>query len=121
MQATVSLQRNQEQGRHPARELMQSQYGLHPELALAVLKHSRVVPWWALLALAAVTLVCGCVFTLAIVDPQNTAFQNESVGGVGPMHYIVLPLMGLLFLAALIYMIVLFGDFRASEFIYVQF
>jgi hypothetical protein len=105
LQATGELARRSETGEHPAVELMVAKYGMHRELAKAVLLHSRVEPWWAHMALAAGWLICAAIFITAIVDPHNPGFDNASVGGVGPLHYIMLPLFILMFLAAQIWLI----------------
>jgi len=54
---------------------------LLPRRVEAVVGAHRITAGW---------LVSGAVFVLALVDPQNAAFTNENVGGVGPLHYIVL-------------------------------
>lgn len=105
LKSAGELSQQREAGQHPAAELMVSKYGLHRELAKAVLLHSRLEPWWAHIALAAAWLVCGLVFLAALVNPHNPAFENDSVGGVGPLHYVVLPLFALMFLAAQIWLI----------------
>ena len=94
-----------ETGRHPAAELMADKYGIHKELAKAVLLHSRIEPWWAHIALTAAWLVCGLVFMAALLNPHSPAFENDSVGGVGPLHYIVLPLFTLMFFAVQIWLL----------------
>lgn len=96
LRETSALQLKRESGVHPAGTLMASRYGLHPELAKAVLLHGRIEPWWVHPVLSFFVLLCAGLFTLALADPHNAAFDNESVGGVGPLHYIVLPLFGLL-------------------------
>jgi hypothetical protein len=105
LQATGELARRGESGEHPAADLMVEKYGINRELAKAVLLHSRVEPWWAHIALAAGWLICAAIFITAIVDPHNPGFENGSVGGVGPLHYILLPLFILMFLGAQIWLI----------------
>ena len=78
-------------------------YSMHPELARAVMLHSKIVPWWIHPLLTLFFLLVGGLFVLAIVDPQNEGFRN--VGGVGILHYTVLPLFALLFLGVEIYFI----------------
>ena len=92
-------------GDHQSVDLLTEVYGLHPSLARAVALYSETVPWWAYLAINAFIILASWLFWLAIVDPQNAAFTNDSVGGVGWMHYTILPLFALGMLAAEIFMI----------------
>jgi hypothetical protein len=78
-------------------------YSMPPDLARAVMLHSKIVPWWIHPLLTLFFLLVGGLFVLAIVDPQNEGFRN--VGGVGILHYTVLPLFALLFLGVEIYFI----------------
>lgn len=96
---------NRRDSDHPAQFMLVRLYGLHPLLAQAVMQHSRVVPWWAYWVILIFTVICGSTFIQAIVDPHNPGFENESVGGVGPLHYIVLPLLTLAFASALVWLI----------------
>lgn len=105
LKSSGELFHGRETGEHPAAELMVVKYGLHRELAKAVLLHSRIEPWWAHIALTAAWLISGLVFIAALTNPHSQAFENESVGGVGPLHYVVLPLFTLIFLGAQIWLI----------------
>lgn len=86
---------------HPAYALMVNVHGLHPELARAVMLHAKVIPWWAYPLLGFLILLGAGTFLLALVNPHSAVFENESVGGVGWMHYILLPLVTLALIGAL--------------------
>ena len=45
--------------------------------------------------------VCLLVFAIALVDPQNSIFRSSGASGAGPLQLVVLPLMILMFSAAL--------------------
>jgi len=89
--------------KHPALALMTQRYGLHTELAHAVLLHARAVPWWVHLLLPLFVVAVGFIFVLALVDPHNQGFEN--VGGVSWVHYTVLPLFMVAFAAVEVWLI----------------
>jgi len=91
---------------HPAIDLLEKRHGLDPRLARAVMLYSQAVPLWAYIAINAFLLIAGWIFWLALVDPQNAVFTNESVGGVGIGHYVFLPLFILGMLLAEIWLII---------------
>lgn len=103
--ATLSSRFEQEKGKpnNPICLMLTERHGLHPELALAVLKHSQSVPWWVLVVLPLAALVCGLVFVQAIINPHAQSF--EDAGGVGILHYTAVPLLGAFFVAATVWLI----------------
>jgi hypothetical protein len=97
------IQQDKEQPDSPIRYLLTEQHGLHPELALAVLKYSQAVPWWALIALPLAALVLILVFWQALVNPHAEFFENA--GGVGLAHYLLVPLMAAAFIIVSIWLV----------------
>jgi hypothetical protein len=87
------IQQDKEHPDSPIRHLLTARHGLDPELALAVLKYSQSVPWWALLAFPVGAVVCALVFLAAIVNPHADFFENA--GGVGIAHYTLVPLLAI--------------------------
>ena len=90
---------------HPAVDLMVRVHGLPPDLARAVALYSETVPWWVYLLINVLLVIAGWIFWLAVTDPTNEVFTNDSVGGVGPGHYFVLPLMIIGMVAAQVWLV----------------
>jgi len=97
------IQQDKEQPDSPIRHLLTARHGLHPELALAVLKYSQSVPWWALIAFPVAALVLILVFWQALVNPHAEFFENA--GGVGPAHYLLVPLMAAAFIFVSVWLV----------------
>jgi len=100
---SARLNKEQEQAGSPVRYFLEQRFGLHPELALAVLKYGMAVPWWVLLLLPVMGLLCAGLFVLAIVEPEAEMFQN--VGGVGILHYTIVPLFAVFFFWCTVWLI----------------
>lgn len=94
-QLANQIQRDKEHPGSPLRYLLTERHGLHPELALAVLKYGQTVPWWALVAFPVAAAVCAAIFWQALVNPHAEFFENA--GGVGLAHYVLVPLLALAF------------------------
>ncbi|MBN2081559.1 hypothetical protein JW859_05045 [bacterium] len=101
-QASARLNKEQEQPGSPIRYFLERRFGLDSELALAVLKYGMAVPWWVLLLLPLMGLLCTGLFVLAIVNPEAEAFQNA--GGVNIMHFTVVPLFAIFFFGATVWL-----------------
>ena len=100
---TARLQQEAQEPDNPVRRMLEDRHGLHPELALAVLKYGQAVPWWVLILLPVFAVFAGWVFYQALVNPQAEFFTNA--GGVTWLHYTVLPLFTLVFIFVTGYLI----------------
>lgn len=99
-----ALEARREEPGSPIRYFLERRYGLPAELSLAVMKCNQAVPWWVFIVLAVLAVLCGWLFWLAIVDPQNAAFQ--SAGGVGWLHYTVVPLFAVAMVGVDVWLII---------------
>jgi len=102
-QLANQIQQDKERPDSPIRHLLTARHGLHPELALAVLKYSQAVPWWVLVAFPIAALVLLLVFWQALVNPHAEFFENA--GGVGLAHYLLVPLMAGAFIFASVWLV----------------